>query len=125
MRPLAALLLLGLLTSCRTSGALVDTSPSIKDAKGTLTGRVLAGDGDSPLVGREVVAVETRTGDRYTSVSTQNGGFRFLVPPGTYRLELTLREGETLLKAPDDVHVKHGDVDSRADVRVQVAPSSH
>ena len=41
-----------------------------------------------------------------------NGGFTIQLPAGKYRLELALKDGETLTKRPDIVDLDKGDIDS-------------
>ncbi|MDQ3213145.1 MAG: hypothetical protein M3Q85_10775, partial [Acidobacteriota bacterium] len=43
------------------------------------------------------------------------GGFTFKVKPGKYRVELTLLDGEHLVKKPDVLDVDRSDVDAHAD----------
>ncbi len=42
------------------------------------------------------------------------GGFTFKLPPGRYRLQLPLREGERLLDEPDVIDLAGSEVDARA-----------
>jgi hypothetical protein len=43
------------------------------------------------------------------------------VPPGTYRLDLELRPGETLATRPDDTEVDAGDLDAGRNFVVAIA----
>jgi hypothetical protein len=115
-----ALLLSG---SCRRGVPVVDLGPKPPDARGTLTGVVRGPEGTAPVVGREVVIVNTETGARYTATTGETGGFTIQVPAGKYRLELPLRDGETLVRRPGIVDLNKSDIDSRlefvlANVRV-------
>ena len=63
-------------------------------------------------MGRTVEVIETTTGQRYSAQTGANGGFTIQVPAGKYRLELPLRDGETLLKRPGIIDLEKGDIDS-------------
>ena len=98
--------------ACRRGVPLVDTAPKPVVANGTITGVVHGPEGTSPVSGRTVQAVNVATGERTSAVTGSNGGFTIKVPPGKYRLELALHEGETLSKRPDVVDITRGDIDS-------------
>jgi hypothetical protein len=66
-------------------------------------------------VGRTVEVVNLQTGARQQTTTSNTGGFTFKVPPGKYRVELTLLDGETLVKRPDVIEVNRSDVDAHAD----------
>jgi len=104
-----ALLLSG---ACRRGVPAVDLGPKPPNPKGTITGIVRGPEGTSPVVGRTVEAVETTTGQRHSAQTAANGGFTMQVPAGKYRLELALRDGETLLKRPGIIDLEKGDIDS-------------
>jgi hypothetical protein len=53
-----------------------------------------------------------------------NGGFTIELPKGKYRLQLQLRDGETLLKRPDVVDLGRGDIDSHIEFVVAPARSA-
>lgn len=55
------------------------------------------------------------TGVRQRTATNNAGGFTFKVPPGKYRVQLTLIEGESLLKQPGVLNVNRSDVDAHAD----------
>ena len=104
-------------------GPVIDLSPKPLEADGTISGTVRGPEGTSALEGRSVEVVNVETGERQ-HVSTNNGGFTFKVKPGNYRVELTLQDGETLVKKPDVVHVNRSDVDAHADFVLGVARTS-
>jgi hypothetical protein len=62
-----------------------------------------------------VDVVNIDTGERQHATTNIAGGFTFKVKPGKYRVELTLQQGETLVKKPDVIHVNRSDVDAHAD----------
>ena len=104
-----ALLLSG---ACRRGVPVVDTGAKPPEARGTITGIVRGPEGTSAVVGRTVEIVNTATGERRTVQTGANGGFTIQLPAGKYRLELALKDGETLTKRPDIVNLDKGDIDS-------------
>jgi len=81
-------------------------------AGGTIAGIVSATAGTAALSGRKVTAIETTTGARYDTTTGINGGYTIKVPVGVYRLEVELRTGETIEKAPGETRVKKSDLDA-------------
>jgi hypothetical protein len=59
--------------------------------------------------------VNLETGARERTTTSNVGGFTFKVRPGRYRVELTLLDGETLVKRPGVIDVNRSDVDAHAD----------
>jgi hypothetical protein len=104
-----ALLFVG---ACRRGVPVVDLGAKPPAARGTLTGIVRGPEGTSPVIGRDVQIVNTETGARHTAQTGDNGGFTIQLPAGKYRVELALRDGETLLKRPGVVDLGKGDIDS-------------
>lgn len=107
-----ALLLSG---GCRRGVPAVDLGPKPPAAEGTITGIVRGPEGTSPVVGRVVEIVNAETGERHSARTSDNGGFTIKLPAGKYRLELPLKEGETLVKRPGIVDLSQGDIDSGID----------
>jgi hypothetical protein len=105
-----ALLLSG---ACRRGVPVVDLGPKPPAPQGTITGIVRGPEGTSPMVGRMVEIVNAETGERHSARTTDNGGFTIKLPAGKYRLELPLKEGETIVKRPGVVDLGKGDIDSR------------
>jgi hypothetical protein len=89
---------------------------------GTIAGTVTATAGTAPLSGRKVTAIETTTGARFDTTTATNGGYTIKVPVGVYRLELEVRSGETIEKAPAQTRVNNGDLDSGRNFIVTVKP---
>ena len=106
---LAALMFAG---ACRRGVPLVDTAPKPPVANGTITGMVRGPEGTSPVTGRTVEVINVDTGERSTVTTGSTGGFTIKLPPGKYRLELALHDGETLTKRPGVVDLTRGDIDS-------------
>jgi hypothetical protein len=116
----AALLALSTVAACH-GGPVVDLSPKPPQADGTISGTVRGPEGTSAVEGRAVEVINVDTGERQSVTTNNSGGFTFKVKPGKYRVELTLQEGETLLKRPDVINVNRSDVDAHADFIVGVA----
>ena len=109
---------LALSVACHPNRPVVDTGPR-PDVGGTISGRVT--DGTMPLGGRKVTAVDVEKGERFDTATTATGGYTVRVPPGSYRLELELRAGETLGNTPEPTDVDPGDLDAGRDFVVRVA----
>lgn len=115
--------ILALLVSgaCRRGVPAVDLGPKPPAAQGTITGIVRGPEGTSPLSGRTVYVIDNRTGERRSVQTAANGGFTIQLPAGKYRLELALKDGETILKRPGIVDLDKGDIDSHIEFVVSAA----
>jgi hypothetical protein len=102
-------------SACRRGVPVIDTAPKPIQADGTISGTVRGPEGTSPIDGRPVAVVNVETGERQSTATNPAGGFTFKVKPGKYRVELTLREGESLVKQPGVINVNRSDVDAHAD----------
>jgi hypothetical protein len=96
-------------------GPVVDLSPKPPQADGTISGTVRGPEGTSAIEGRDVAVVNVETGERQHTATNNAGGFTFKVKPGKYRVELSLQDGETIIKKPDVINVNRSDVDAHAD----------
>ncbi len=114
MRPLQSVLALAALAhvACHP-GPVIGSSPS-GPASGTIAG-IVSMEGNAPVVGRRVSAVDTTSGSRFEATTGANGGYTIKVPEGTYRLELELRAGEKVAKQPAETRVNRSDLDPRRD----------
>ncbi len=101
--------------ACRQGMPVIDTSPRPAQADGTISGTVRGPDGTSPLDGRVVQVINVDTGEKQQVTTNNAGGFTFKVKPGKYEVQLTLREGEILVKKPSVINVNRSDVDAHAD----------
>jgi hypothetical protein len=110
----AAIATLLTLAACH-GGPVIDLGPKPLEADGTISGTVRGPEGTSAIDGRTVEVVNVATGERQRATTNSAGGFTFKVKPGKYRVELTLHEGETLVKRPDVMNVNRSDVDAHAD----------
>jgi hypothetical protein len=113
-------LTVGLLTlitiaGCRRGVPVLDTGARPADAQGTITGTVRGPDSASSIDGRVVEVVNVETNERQRATTNTAGGFTFKVKPGNYRIELPLRNGESLVRAPGVMHVNRTDIDAHAD----------
>ena len=102
------------LAACH-GGPVIDLGPKPLQADGTISGTVRGPEGTSAIDGRAVEVVNIDTGERQRATTNNAGGFTFKVKPGKYRVELTLHDGETLMKKPDVINVNRSDVDAHAD----------
>ena len=115
----AVLVLAGALavaTGCRSGQPIYDSTPKDMQAPGTIAGIVSAGEGGEPLAGRRVHAVDLSEGRRYSATTNVTGGFSIPVPPGKYRLEVELREGERILRSPGTIDINKSDLDANLEV---------
>jgi hypothetical protein len=113
--PFAALAVLLSLSACRHGVPLVDTSAKPAETDGTITGTVRGPQGTIPVDGRAVEVVNVETGQRHRTNTDDAGGFSFKLRPGTYRVDLALRDGEKLIKQPGVINVNRSDIDAHAD----------
>ena len=102
-------------TACRRGVPIIDTAPRPVQADGTISGTVRGPEGTSSLEGRLVEVVNVETGERQTATTNPAGGFSFKLKPGKYRVNLPLREGESLVRQPGVIDLNRSDVDAHAD----------
>lgn len=113
---LAAGLVVVAVSGCRAGKPIYDSTPEDQRTPGTIAGIVRAGEGGEPVPGRRVEAVEIASGGRYAAITNVTGGFSIKVPPGKYRLEVELREGETVLRTPKVININESDLDANLEV---------
>jgi len=101
---------------CRTGQPIYDRTPENQQTPGTIAGILSAGVGGDPVPGRGVHAVALSGGRRYSATSSVTGGFSIPVPPGKYRLEVDLREGERVLRSPGTIDINESDLDANLEV---------
>lgn len=106
-------------TGCRPAAAL-DPTPRATRATGATTGGTISGtvrrpEGTRPLDGRVVEVVNIESGERRRETTDRVGSFAFKVKPGRYRIELALQPGESLVRQPDVIELRHSDADVHAD----------
>lgn len=101
--------------ACKPGVPVVDVGPKPPDARGTLTGTVRGPEGTSAVAGRTVEIVNTATGEKHTTQTSDTGGFTIQLPKGKYRLEFPLRDGEMIVKRPGVIDLGRGDIDSHVE----------
>src|SRR5438094_598626 len=97
----AGLAALVLASGC--GGTVVSATDSVQpaQAQATITGTVRGLEGTSTVAGRTLAIIDVATGQRTVVRTSSSGGFSVAVPAGRYRLEMSLNDGETLVKRPD------------------------
>jgi carboxypeptidase family protein len=96
-------------------GPVIDLGTKPVQADGTISGTVRGPENTSAIEGRSVEVINVDTGERQRVTTNNAGGFSVKVKPGNYRVELTLLDGEMIVKKPDVIHVNRSDVDAHAD----------
>ena len=122
---IGALSCLLVLVACRRGVPIIDTAPKPANPNGTISGTVSGPEGTSAIAGRVVEAFNVDTGERQRETTSSTGGFTFKLKPGKYRIELTLREGESIAKQPGVIDLNKSDVDAHADFVLGAARTSH
>ena len=107
------------LGGCRTGVPVVDRGEKPVSQAGTIAGHVRSS-GDAAVVSRVVRAVSIATGEKFETTTNNAGTYTLKVPPGRYRLEVELREGERLTKQPGETQINPSDLDPDRDFVVDV-----
>jgi hypothetical protein len=118
IRMWGAVILTGVVAACAARGPVIGGDPQ-PEAGGTISGIVRAS-GDSRLSARKVTAVNLVTGERIETSTAANGGYTMKVARGRYRLEVELRNGETLTSAPGEVEISRSDLDASRDFVITI-----
>lgn len=117
-------LTLSLLTSVACHpGPVVGTGPNPPAVGGTIAG-IVSTTAKDPISGRTVTAINTQTGARFDATTGTNGGYTIKVPEGTYRLEVELQPGETVVKHPGETRVNRSDLDPQRHFVISVGKLS-
>jgi hypothetical protein len=106
-------------------GPVIDAGAKQPPVGGTIAGIVTTTDRLVAVPGRKVTVVETANGTRLETTTAENGGYTIKVPGGTYRIDVELRAGESIVKRPDDTRVTNGDLDSGRDFVIGVKTVAH
>jgi hypothetical protein len=112
---------------CRQTAPLLETDPT-PQARGVISGRIRGPERSVAVDGRIVELVNLTTLERQRVSTDEGGSYAFKVQPGDYRLELRLREGEALVRAPGVIHLNRSGVspdDADADFIVGNGHVSH
>ena len=107
------------LCGCRTGIPVVDRGEKPPTQAGTIAGHIRTS-GDAAVVSRVVRAVSVSTGEKFETSTNNAGTYTLKVPPGRYRLEVELREGERLTKQPEETQVNPSDLDPDRDFVIDV-----
>ncbi len=81
---------------------------------GTIAG-IVSTESKAAVAGRQVTAIDTTSGARFEATTGVNGGYTIKVPEGTYRIELQVLGGETIVKQPDETRINRSDLDPKRD----------
>ncbi len=112
MRLFTIVIAVGLLASAACHpGPVVGADSSMAATGGTIAG-IVSTSTNTAVPGRKVTAINTATSARYDATTGVNGGYTIKVPQGTYRLELELRQGESITKQPGETRINKSDLDS-------------
>ena len=106
---LVAMMVMGL-GGCRTGTPVLDRGEKPVSQAGTIAGHVRSS-GDAAVVSRVVRAVSLSTGEKFETSTNNAGTYTLKVPPGRYRLEVDLRQGERLTKQPGETQINPSDLD--------------
>lgn len=102
---------------CRSGQPIFDSSHADHETPGTIGGILRFGIGGEPVAGRVVVAVNLSDATRrYSATTNVTGGFSIKVPPGHYRLEVDLLEGERVLRSPGTIDINKSDLDANREL---------
>jgi hypothetical protein len=113
----SALVVLLAAASCRSGQPLLVSATGNMHTPGTIGG-ILSAVGGDRLQGRRVAAIGVGNAQRYSAVTNVTGGFSIKVPPGDYRLEVDLREGERIVREPGVIHINKSDLDANLEIVV-------
>ena len=100
-----AILILLAGAGCRRASPVLEAGPQPGHAKVTISGTVRGPERAITVDGRIVELVNLATRERTRVATGEDGGYTVRVHPGDYRVELTLREGEALVREPGVIHV--------------------
>jgi Carboxypeptidase regulatory-like domain len=100
-------------------GPVVGPGSKKLDVGGTIAG-IVSTDTNAPVSGRKVTAIETTSGARFDATTGANGGFTIKVPQGTYRLEIELQAGESVVKQPSETQINKSDLDPKRDFVIRL-----
>jgi Carboxypeptidase regulatory-like domain len=94
-------------------GPVLDRGEKPSAIGGTISGIVRAAGSNAPLSSRTVTAIEIASAAKYEVSTATNGGYTLKVPVGRYRLEIDLRAGESIVKAPSELTVNRSDLNAQ------------
>jgi hypothetical protein len=104
--------------ACRSGRPVWSATPGDDTTPGTIAG-ILRTSGGDRVAGRRVHAIPLAGSPKYTAVTSVTGGFSIPVPPGKYRLEPELHEGETVVRDPGIVDINKSDLDANREIVIR------
>ena len=110
-------LTVGLLTVFAAAGCrqAVPSLDAAAPSRATITGTIRGPEGTTAIDGRVVEVINLSTQQRRRVTTNRAGGFTLSLDPGDYRVELTLRDGEAIVRQPGVIHIDRTDADADAD----------
>lgn len=109
------------LAACRTGTPVMDRTEKPVRRDGTIAGHVRS-ESNVAVVSRLVRAIAMPSGPTFETMTNAAGSYTMKVPPGRYRLEVELRQGERLAKQPGETTVRGSDLDPNRDFVIAVTP---
>ena len=100
---------------CRRAAPVLGADGQTGQAKVAISGTVRGPERTIAVDNRIVELVNLATSERTRVATNEDGGYTVRVHPGDYRLELTLREGEALVRQPGVIHVSRAGGDADGD----------
>lgn len=114
---------MGMLALLATTGCHGSVAAERGIGGSVISGTVRVSD-QQAIGGRAVEIVNLDTNEKQRLTTDNTGGFRLTVRPGKYKVELSLRDGESLLKAPGVMTVAPDRADTHADFVVRTTGAS-
>ncbi len=109
--------------ACRRGVPVVDPGQAPPTTDGTISGRLMTPGGAARLPGRLIEVINVHSGQRRTVSSNADGAFTVKVPPGKYRLQVELRPGEAIVKAPETIDINPSDLDNDIVIEITAGPA--
>ena len=106
------------LAACRTGVPVIDANDGPASVLGTITGTVSGPEGDLPVAGRGIHAINLDTGARESTVTSTTGGYTFKLAPGRYRVEVDLLAGERLIEDEGEFTLSRSELQHDVDLRI-------
>jgi hypothetical protein len=97
---------------CRQAVPSLDAAAA---PRATISGTIRGPERTIPVDGRIVEVINLSTNQRRRLTTNHAGGFTVTLGPGAYRVELTLREGEAIVRQPGVIHIGRTDTDRDPD----------
>jgi hypothetical protein len=117
----AGLVALALAGGCGRAVPTADASQGPAVTEATISGTVRGRESASSIDGRIVEAVNLATHERQRVTTNRAGRFTFKVRPGQYRVEVALRDGESVVSQPGVMQVSGSHADAHADFVIGTA----